>query len=231
MRLIRVLAVSLVAASVARCHPQAVSEPKFRTEIQTSGNTTPKFAVTNLSDKTLTACTVQFSVSTELRPEGEMNWDSLAQGGRSPSGEPQGPLAPGASMTLYLPHRVGGTLPDRVEIVAGIWADGDTFGQPAWIKTLVDYRASLTSAYEQAISILQDGLGHDWTRNQYLVALSGKPNSLPFDSLRRTLEANTALDTRPQLLRLPMQKLLRLFTERLSQLRPPNASQQVTSSP
>ena len=230
MKLLRIFAVSLIAACVVRSHAQAVSEPKFRTEIQIAENGAPNFVVTNLSDKTLTACTIQFWVSTEGRPQSSMDWDSLVQW-RGPSGEPQEPLAPGASMTRYLPHRVGAPLPDRVESVAGIRADGKTFEQTAWIKTLVDNRATLTTAYAQAVSILQDGLSHDWTRSQYLAAINGKPNSGPFLSIRRTLEGPTDWDKNARPLKLAMQDLLTFFTKNLSQLRPPNASQQVTASP
>ena len=69
---------------------------------------------------------------------------------------------------MYLPHKVGGPLPDRVEVIAGIWEDGETFGEAVWVKTLLDHRASLTSAYEQAIFMLQKGLNENWTRGQYL---------------------------------------------------------------
>lgn len=99
-----------------------------------------------------------------------------------------GPLEPGASLTLFLPHEVGGALPDRVEVVAGIWDDGETFGLAVWVKALIDNRASLRSAYEQAVSLLQRGLDENWPRGQYLAALNSKPNSLPFYAIRSTLE-------------------------------------------
>ena len=109
MKLFQAIAMVLIVAYAVRFEAQSVREPKFRIEIQTGGDKGPQFAVTNLSEKTLTAATIEFSVSAEARPEGKMNWDPLAQGGQGPNGEPQGPLGPGTSVTLYLPHRVGGS--------------------------------------------------------------------------------------------------------------------------
>src|SRR5262249_5417934 len=145
------------------------------------------------------------------------------------NGEPQRPLAPGASVTLHLPHRVGGPVPDKVEVVAGIWADGETFGHQAWVKTLVAHRASLVSAYEQAISLLQEGLEHDWTQAQYLAALNGKPASLPFYSLRGTLEAGAGPTRDPRAVKMAMQNLSAHFTQNLLLLRPAKPAEQTTS--
>jgi len=169
----------------------------------------------------------EFSVSSESKPQSKMNWDPLVQGRGEPGREHPGPLEPGASLTMYLPHGVGGPLPDKVEVVAGIWEDGETFGQTVWVKTLLDNRALLTSAYEQAISLLQKGLDQNWTRNQYLVALDSKPNSLPMDSIRSTLEASPNWDQDPRPLQLAMKSLLAYFVQNLAVLRqakPPGRS-------
>ena len=226
MKLLRAIPIVLIVACAASSRAQSPSEPKFRTEILSSGSEAPQFSLTNLSEKMLTACTIEFSVSKEAKPDGEMDWDPLAQGGRGPKREPQGPLAPGATLTLYLPHRVGGPLPDKVEVVAGIWADGETFGQEMWIKTLVDHRASLVSAYELAVALLREGLEHDWTQAQYLAALNGKPNSLPFYSLRTTLEAGAGRNKDPRAVKLVVQDLLAHFTQSLSLLRPAKPAEQ-----
>jgi hypothetical protein len=152
-----------------------------------------------------------------------MNWDPLVQT-RGPKGEPQRPLTPGQTLTLFLPHKVDGPLPDKAEIIAGIWADGETFGQAVWVKSLVDHRASMVAAYEQAIALLQEGIGHNWTRDQYLAALNSKSNSLPIDSIRRTLLANQGLD---QLVKLAAQDLLAYFEQNLQLLRPQKFGEQV----
>lgn len=199
--------------------------PKFRAEIQANDEASPQFSVTNLSGRTLTACTIEFSVSTEARSQGRMNWDPLVQGGRGPRGEAQGPLEPGQTLTLFMPHKVGGPLPDKVEVIAGIWADGETFGEAVWVKTLVDYRASLVSAYEQAIALLKEGIEGNWTRQQYLAAMDGKPQSLPVYSMRTTFQANQALDQHPEHAKNVAQSLLNHFQQALQMLRPQNAAE------
>jgi hypothetical protein len=210
---------------------QVVSEPEFRIEIQASADESPKFSVTNLAAKTLTACTIEFSISTEARPQDQMNWDSLLQEGRGPKLETQGPLEPGQTLTLFLPHSVGGPLPDKVEIIAGIWADGETFGQTAWVKLLVDRRTSVASAYEQAIALLQEGIEHNWTREQYLAALNSKSDSAPMYSIRKTLLANQGLDTHPQLVKHVAQGLSAHFEQNLQVLQPQKSAEQVRSAP
>jgi hypothetical protein len=84
------------------------------------------------------------------------------------------------------------------------------------VKMLLAGRESVVSAYEQAISLLQEGRDQNWTRNQYFAALSSKPNSLPFYSMRRTLDANPNFDQAPGSLKLAMQDLLEYFTRNLA---------------
>jgi hypothetical protein len=134
-------------------------------------------------------------------------------------------------MTMVLPHQVGGPLPDKVEAVAGIWADGETFGQEVWLKRLLDHRAAMTSAYEQAISLLQQGLDQNWTSNQYLAALNSKPNSLPFYSIRSTVEANSKLSENQRPLQHAMQHLLAYFTQNLAVLHQAKPSGSVPEAP
>ena len=122
MKFISAAALVLLPVWAASCLAQIADGPKFRVEILAS-DASPQFSVTNLSGRTLTACTIEFAVSTEARPQGKMNWDPLVQG-RGPKGEAQGPLVPGQSVTLFMPHKVGAPLPDKVEVIAGIWADG-----------------------------------------------------------------------------------------------------------
>ena len=83
-------------------------------EIQASGDASPQFSVTNLSGRTLTACTIEFSVLTEARPQSKLNWDPLVQGRRGPRGEAQGPLKTGQAVTLFMPRKVGGPLPESI---------------------------------------------------------------------------------------------------------------------
>ncbi len=233
MKTVIIIVAILLAAPFCSSVPQDQSQGSeqkkfFHVEIQSSADGGPRFSITNLSDKTLTACVVRFLVSAEGRSRLHMDWDALVQGGPDLRRGGQKPLEPGASMTMFLPHKVGGPLPDGAEIVAGIWADGVTFGEQDWLAVILSNRASLLSAYEQAISLLQKGLRETWTRNQYLAALNGKPDSLPMYSIRSTLQANQKLLEDPRSVQLAMRDLLASFTRSLALLRrtePPSALQ------
>jgi hypothetical protein len=214
-RFVRVIAVVVLVAQAGAAHAQAPGQPNFRTEILTTDSQTPRFSVTNLSEKTLTACTIRFAVSGEAKAQSMMNWDALVQR-QGPDGQPEVPLAPAITLTRYLPHRSGAPLPDKVEVIAGIWSDGETFGEESWVKLLLDRRSSLVASYQQAVELLQKGLAENWTREQYLAAINGEPNSTVFYGLRQSLEANQ--DSR--ILKLVMQSQLEHFREVLSHLRP-----------
>lgn len=217
--LVAIFAIFLVTPLVISS-PQVEPEPKFRIEIQSSGAASPKFSVTNLSDKTLVACTISLSVSTEARSQSKMNWNPLIRAGHGPDGEAQGPLDPNKTLTFNMPRVFGSPLPNKVEIIAGIWADGDTFGQDPWVKPLFDMNAASVSAYEQAIALLKEGIVQNWTREQYLAALDGKPNSLPVYSIRQTFQANQVLDRHTELAKRVSQNLVDHFEHDLQLLRP-----------
>jgi len=204
----------VIGFGLAAVAAQVKQQPRFRIEIQAEAEGGPKFTVTNLSDKTLTACHIEFSVSSEGRREGGMSWDPIVQAGNRQ--RPQ-PLEPGASVTLNLPHRVGGPLPDKIEVVAGIWEDGETFGAAVWVKQLLDSRAGFASAYEQAIAFLQRGLDENWTHEQYLAGLNSKPDSLPIYAIRSTLQANQRANEKT--LRAIVKSLQEYFTRNLNALR------------
>jgi hypothetical protein len=165
-----------------------------------------RFSLTNLSEKSLTACVIQLSLSSEKKPQGTNQWDSLVQN--------VPPIPPGESMSQFLGHVVGGPIPDKVEVLAAIWEDGETFGDPTWIKRVLSARQSQENAYRQAITLLRQGAEQNWTFEQYRQALSDKPNSLPFYSLKSTLDANERLSQRPAMLRNVMQTMLDNFTRR-----------------
>ena len=150
-------------------------------------------------------------------------WDALLQG------EP--PIEPGASISQYLDHVIGGPLPDKVEVVAGVWADGKTFGQPDWVRIILRNREMMVSAYEQAAALLQQGPDQNRTRDQYLAALNSKPNSAPLNSIRRTLEANAKSDHGPQSLHLAVRDLLAYFTHNLVLIRQTQRPEGVPTNP
>lgn len=83
-----VLNLGLLASSPAHAESQTSQQPKFRTEAAADGG--PKFTVTNLSRKTLTAGTFQFFLSSEAGPQGAMDWDPLVQGRGEPGRERPG---------------------------------------------------------------------------------------------------------------------------------------------
>ena len=111
--------VGLLAASAGHGQSPVATSPNFHVEIQPVGDRGPGFRVTNLSGKTVTACFIEISSSSDNRDRSKIDWDAIVQGMKS--------LEPGGSISIPLPHVVGGPLPDKVEIVAGIWADGETF--------------------------------------------------------------------------------------------------------
>lgn len=235
---LKVLTIGLVILSAALCVGSAVhglsrteEEPKFQIEIDPAAERGPKFTVTNLSAKTLAACVFQFSISSDGRSQSKMEWDPATQGGGDERRKIPKPLEPGASMTLNLPYKVGDSFPDKVDVIAGVWADGETFGAADWVKAIQNNRASLDSAYEQAISFLQQGLDRGWTRSQYLEALTSKSNALPFYSIRSTLEASRNSDSDPRALKHAMQSLMAYFTQNLDLLRKARPAGEVPSNP
>jgi hypothetical protein len=188
----------------------AITSPNFEIKIQTEGERARRYTVTNLTGKTVTACVVRLSSS--LDSDGQRSvWDALVQN--------VPPIEPNANISQFLAHRVGGPLPDRVEVVAAVWVDGETFGDPEWVNLILKGRESLAAAYDQAIALLREAVDQKWTREQYLQALNGKPNSAPFYGLRATLTANEDLDEQPQLSNQLIQKMLDSFAKKSDQLK------------
>jgi len=205
-----IIACRLVSSAV-HGQSQTTEQPRFQIEIQAAGESGPSYTVTNVTGKAVTACVFRFSSSSESKEISSTVWDAVVQD--------ELPIEPGASISKPLGHVVGGPLPDKVEVVAGVWADGEIFGQPDWVKVILKNREMLASAYERAATILQQGLDQNWTRDQFLEALNNKPNSGPIYAIRSTLVANQRFAERPQLLRNAMQMLLASFTRKSDQLR------------
>src|ERR1700679_1662405 len=115
-----ILGVGLLAASAGHGQSPVATSPNFQVEIQPAGDLGTGFTVTNHSAKTVTACFIEISSSSDGRDRSKIDWDAIVQGMKF--------LEPAASISILLPHVVGGPLPDKVEVVAGIRADGETFG-------------------------------------------------------------------------------------------------------
>jgi hypothetical protein len=188
-----------------------IEQPGFRIEVQASGAGEPTFTITNLTGKTVTACVIQLSSSSDRVGNSEMVWDALLQ--EVP------PIEPGSSILHYLSHAEGHPLPDKIEVVAGVWADGETFGQPDWVKIILKTRGMRAVEYDQAAAILQQGLGENWTRDQYLRVLGGKQNSGPIHIIRSTLTANERSEETPEFLRRLVQTMRDSFVQKSNQIR------------
>jgi len=188
----------------------AITSPNFEIKIQTEGERAQRYTVTNLTRKTVTACVVRISSSLDSNDQSRSVWDALVQN--------VPPIEPNASMSQFLAHRVGVPLPDRVEVVAGVWVDGETFGDPQWVNVILKGRESLVASYDQAIALLRKGMDQKWTREQYLQAFNDKTNSA-FYGIRATLTANENLDEHPQLSNQLMQKMFDSLAEKSDKLK------------
>jgi hypothetical protein len=202
------MAVTLVASSLPP-PSQIAEEPRFEIEIR-AGERGPYYTATNQTSKVVTACVVKFSTSSGGKDQGTTVWDSLLVD------EP--PLEPSAHMSGNLPHVVGDPYPDKVEVIAGVWADGETFGQPEWVKIILTDRERQAFAYEQAANFLQRGLDLNWTREQFLQALNDMPNSIAIFSVRSTLEANQNAE-KTRILRHILLGMLDTFTGKYERIR------------
>jgi hypothetical protein len=207
----------------AKCGQSLTSEQlRFQIEIQAAGEGRPRYTVTNLTGKAVTACVFQLSSSSQSNGKSKTVWDAVLQD--------ELPIEPGGNISQYLSHVVGGPLPDKIEVVAGVWADGETFGNSDWVKVILENREMRATAYEQATILLQRGLDQNWTRDQYLQALSDRPNSGPIYAIRSTLVANQQFAEKPKLLRHAMQMMLESFTQKYEQIRKAKPTASVATS-
>ena len=189
----------------------ATEQPRFQIEIHATGERGPTYTVTNLSGKRVSACVFEISSSSQRARKSKTVWDALMQG--------QPPIEPGASISQYLSHIVGDPLPDKVEVVAVVWVDGETFGQPVWVNSILKNRAMRASEYEDAAAILQRGLDRNGSSDQYLQAFSDKPDSGPVYTVRTALKVNQQTNHTPQVFTHTMQFLLQFFRQQSDQLR------------
>jgi hypothetical protein len=222
-RVLIVLSAGLLATLSIHAQPQTGQQPKFQFDIQPAAQGGPKYTVTNLSDKAITACVIELSIWSEGKGQSRTVWDAPIQGER--------PLEAGASMTKNLGHIVGAPLPDKMDVIAGIWADGETFGQADWVKIILQGRASWASQYRQATALLQRGLDQNWTRDQYLEVLKTMPDSVPMETIRSTLEAYPQVGGKPKLLERLVRRLLELLNRKSKLLRQAMTPARVTSAP
>jgi hypothetical protein len=102
------------------------------------------------------------------------------------------PIEPGRTILRPLTLIIGSSVPNKVEVIAGVWPDGESFGQHVWANNILKNRTLRASEYEDAAAISQQGLDQNWTPNQYQQAFSNKPDSGPVYTVRTALTATQA---------------------------------------
>jgi hypothetical protein len=208
-----VLAGGILFSAAAQGTSTTAEQPKFKIEIRAAGEKgqVPSFAVTNPTSKTVTACVFEQSSPSPGPRKTTMVWDTLVQG--------DVPIEPGQTVIRPLAPMIGNALPNKVEVVAGIWADGESFGPPRWASNIFNNRALRASENEDAAAILQRGLDQNWNRDQYREAFSDQPDSGPVYIVRTALTATQQTGQTPQEFTHTMQFLLQSFKQQADKLR------------
>jgi hypothetical protein len=197
----------------------AQSHPTFTIEIGADSHGNPQFTVTNLNSKTLGACVFRLGFSRPAGARGEMVWDSLLGESQWPNGEPHLPIRPNESETLNLSHVNGLPLPDKIDVLAGIWSDGETFGDKTVLNEIYGSRDSELAAYELGISVLREALDKDWTADQLLAALNDKPSNFVVSAIRAAFGSAIAPKESPGSVKLKMHLFIADFTQKADLLR------------
>jgi hypothetical protein len=208
-----VLGGGMLFSTAAQRTSTSSERPKFKIEIRTTGEKGkgPSFAVTNLTAKTVTACVFEQSYPSQGARKTTTVWDALVQGDI--------PIEPGQTALRPLTPVIGNALANKVEVIAAIWADGESFGPPKWASNIFNNRALHASEDEDAAMILQRGLDQNWNRTQYQQAFSDKPDSGPVYIVRTALTATEQTGQTPQEFTHTMQFLLQSFKQQADKLR------------
>ena len=193
-------------------HPQRATErPEFRVEIHPAADKRPACTITNLSGKQVWALVLEISSSSQPARKANKVWDMLLEG--------HAPIEPGASISRPLWEFAFSPQPDEIKVVAAVWTDGETWGAPALVNLVLNYRAQRAAEYEDAAGILQQGLNQNWTRGQYEQAFRDKPDNGAVYSVRTALSATLQTAPTPEAFTHTMQFLLTNFQQLSKQLR------------
>ena len=212
----KTLAVAICALSIAMLSPfalhsqPAAERPGFRVEIH-PGERGPIYTITNLSGKPASALVLEVSSSTQPARKAKKVWDSILEGHR--------PLEPGADLSRPVYELAFSPRPDRIRVIAAVWTNGETFGPPATVNVILNYRAVRAAEYEDAARILQQGLNQNWTRDQYEQAFRDKPDTGAVYTVRTALSATLQTARTPREFTQTMQILLTNFQQLSTQLR------------
>jgi hypothetical protein len=201
----------MIFSSVAQGQATNPVRAQFRVEIHPTGEKGPSLTVTNRTGKTVTACVFEVSYPPPGRRNAKIAWDELLQGGSA--------IEPGATVMRPSFLFAGGPIPDKVEIIAGVWADRGSFGEPELANNILKSRAMRASDYEQTAALLQQGLDQHWTREQYQQAFRDKPDSGPVYTVRTALTATQQTAPTQQEFNRVMQILVQSFKEYAERLR------------
>ena len=211
----KVLAAAFCALNIAVFLPAALysqrptERPSFRVEILPAGENRPTCTVTNLSDKPVWAMVLEISSSSQPARKAKKIWDTLLESHR--------PIEPGASLSRPLSEFAFSPQPDQIKVIAAVWTDGETFGAPASVNLILNHRTERAGEYEDAAAILQQGLGQNWSREQYQQAFRDKPDTGPVYTVRTALSATLQTAQTPQEFTHTMRFLLTNF-QQLSKL-------------
>ena len=184
----------------ALCQQPVTERPKFHVEIHSSAEKGSTYIVTNLSGKPVWAVVLEISSSSQPVRKSKKVWDS-------------------ASISQYLANFGRSPLPDKIEVIAAVWTDGETFGMPASVNSILNIRALRAAEYEDAAGILQRGLSQNWTRDQFQQAFRDKPDTGAAYTVRTALSTTQQTAQTPKDFTRAMQFLLTSFQQLSSQLR------------
>ena len=212
----KTLAAAICASGIAMLsspalHSQpATDRPEFRVEIH-PGEKGPAYTITNFSRKSVSALVLEVSSSAQPARKAKKVWDSILESHR--------PLEPGTSLSRPVWELAFSPAPDRIRVIAAVWTDGETFGAPASVNSILNNRLVRAGEYEDAAGILQQGLSQNWTRDQYEQALRDKPDNGAVYTVRTALSATLQTARTPEELTHTMQFLLTTFRRLSNQLR------------
>jgi hypothetical protein len=213
----RIFAAAFCALNIAMLFPsslypqRATERPQFRVEIHPAADKRPACTVTNLSEKPVWAMVLELSSSSQPARKAKKVWDMLL--------ESHPPIEPGASISRPLWEFAFSPLPDQIKVIAAVWTDGETFGAPASVNLILNTRILRAAEYEDAAGILQQGLNHNWTQDQYAQAFRDKPDTGAVYTVRTALSATLRTAQTPQEFTHTMQFLLTNFQQLSKQLR------------
>jgi hypothetical protein len=205
------LGVGILFSSDVQGQATNTERARFHVQIHATDEKGPSFAVTNRTGKTATACVFDVSYPSPGRRNSKIAWDELIQGGPV--------LEPGATILRPFFLFAGSPIPDKVEIIAGVWADGGTFGEPELANNILKTRAMRASEYQQTAALLQQGLDQNWNREQYQKAFRDKPDSGPVYTVRTALSATQQTAPTPQEFNRVLQSLVQSFRQYADRVR------------